>query len=398
MSEARGRDRLLTTGAALDAGPLLVIDRARGAFVWDEAGRRYIDALSGCWCVPVGYGRPEVVGRLAAQLRRVSYTPLDWRSHRPALELADALVEKAPKGLERVFFCSGGSEGVATALKLARLSGRSRTGDSRTVFMYRRGSYHGATLGATSVTGFEELRRGLGPLLPDTLEVEPPDCASCPFGASPERCGLQCAGAVEEAIKRLGPGRLAAMVAEPVAAAGRVQVPPAGYWPRVAAALRGAGALLILDEVLTGLGRTGRWFAAEHWGIQPDILVVGKGLAGGVAPLGAVLMTRQVSELFRSEPFAHGFTFGGHPASCAAALATLQLLGGLIGSVEARGSACVSCSSGVRELTARWPASAFWPAFRCGCPLSGAGSCASSRCKRGCCAASRRMPCNSPRR
>ncbi|MBI2362448.1 MAG: aspartate aminotransferase family protein, partial [Elusimicrobia bacterium] len=279
----------------------------------------------------------EAVGRVAAQLRKLSYTPLDWRAHRPAFELADALVERAPKGLERVFFCSGGSEGVATALKLARLAGRARDGDSRTVFMYRRGSYHGATLGATSVTGFEELRRGLGPLLPDTVEVEPPDCADCPFGASPERCGLECAGAVEEAIARLGPGRLAALVAEPVAAAGRVQVPPAGYWPRVAAALRGAGALLILDEVLTGLGRTGRWFAAEHWGVQPDILVVGKGLSGGFAPLGAVLMTREVSELFRAEPFAHGFTFGGHPASCAAALATLKVLDGLIGSVEAQG-------------------------------------------------------------
>lgn len=337
MKGPKGRDRILTTGVALDGDPLLVIDRARGAFVWDEAGRRYIDALSGCWCVPIGYGRPEVAARVAAQLRKLSYAPLDWRAHRPAYDLADALTEKAPDGLERVFFCSGGSEGMATALKLARLHGSKRHGEACTAILYRRGSYHGATLGTTSVTGLPELRSGLGPLLPDTVQVETPDCAQCPFGSSPERCGLECAGAVEEAIAALGPGRVAAMVAEPVAATGRVQVPPKGYWPRVAAALRAAGALLILDEVLTGLGRTGRWFAAEHWGLRPDVLVVGKGLSGGFAPLGAVLMSGEVAELFRDEPFGHGFTFAGHPAACAAALATLEVLGGVLGQVEAQG-------------------------------------------------------------
>ena len=315
----------------------MVIDRARGAFVWDEAGKRYIDGLSGCWCVPLGYGRPEVASRVAAQLRKLSYTPLDWRSHRPALRLAEALIARAPRGMERVFFCSGGSEGMATALKLARLHGRRTKGKACTAILYRRGSYHGATMGCTSVTGIPELRDGLGPLIPDTVEVETPDCSLCPYSAQPQTCGLECAGAVEDAIAALGPGRVAAMVAEPVCAVGRVQVPPKGYWQRVSAALRAAGALLILDEVLTGLGRTGRWFAAEHWGIEPDLIVVGKGLSGGFAPLGAVLMSKPVAELFRAEPFGHGFTFAGHPAACAAALATLEVLAGAVGQVEAQG-------------------------------------------------------------
>lgn len=331
------KDRLLTTGAALGGEDLLVISRARGVYVWDAAGRRYIDGLSGYWCVPVGYGRPEIAARVAAQLRRLSYAPLDWRAHPPALELAECLLARAPKGLARVYFCSGGSEGVETALKIARLYAHERGEKERTVIVSRRGSYHGAAYGATSVSGLAELRRGIGPLLPDVVEVEPPDCFHCPFGLKPDSCALECAAAVEGALKRLG-GRAAAFIAEPVCAVGRVQVPPDGYWPRVARAVREAGALLILDEVLTGFGRTGTWFAAQRWGLQPDLLVLSKGLAGGYAPLGAVLVSERVAETFSTRPLEHGYTFQGHPAACAAALATLDALDAAVPAVEELGS------------------------------------------------------------
>lgn len=285
----------------------MVLARAQGVFVWDAAGRRYLDGLSGYWCAPLGYGRRDIAARVAAQLRLLSYAPLDWRAHPPALELAQALLARAPKGLSRVFFCSGGSEAVETALKIARLYAFERGETKRTVFLSRRGSYHGAAYGATSVGGFSELKRGLGPLVPDVVEV-----------GSPGR-----AEAVVAALGRLD-GRVAAFIAEPVCAAGRVHVPPEGYWPRVARAVREAGALLILDEVLTGLGRTGTWFAAEHWGLEPDLLVLGKGLSGGYAPLGAVLVSERVAETFRNRPFDHGYTFQGHPAACVAGLATLK--------------------------------------------------------------------------
>lgn len=305
------RDRLLTTGAAWGGEDLLVLARAQGVFVWDAAGRRYLDGLSGYWCCPLGYGRRDVAARVAAQLRLLSYAPLDWRAHPPALELAEALLARAPKGLARAYFCSGGSEAVDTALKLARLFAFERGEARRTVILHRRGSYHGAAYGATSVSGFPALKRGVGPLVPDVVEV----------GGS--------AADVEAALSRLG-GRVAAFIAEPVCAAGRVLLPPEGYWPRVARAVREAGALLVLDEVLTGLGRTGTWFAAEHWGLEPDLMVLGKGLSGGCAPLGAVLVSERVAETFRDRSFDHGYTFQGHPAACAAALATLEGLAAVL--------------------------------------------------------------------
>lgn len=314
-------DALLTTGAALDGDALLVLERARGTGVWDAAGRRYTDALSGYWCAPLGYGPPAPVRAAAAQLRRLSYAPLDWRAHRPALALAEALRARGPRGTARVFFCSGGSEGVDTALKLARLFAHRRGERRRTVLLARRGSYHGATLGATAVSGFPELGAGVGPLVGDTAFVDAPDDA----------------GAVEAALAR-HEGRVAAFIAEPVQAAGRVRVPCAGYWPRVAAAVRRAGALLILDEVLTGVGRTGTFLAAERFGIEPDLLVLGKGLAGGVVPLGAVLVSGRVAECLRARPFDHGYTFQGHPAACAAALAVLEGVDAVLPAVARKGA------------------------------------------------------------
>lgn len=326
------KDRLLTTGAALGGDPLLELSRAQGVFVWDAEGRRYLDGLSGYWCVPVGYGRRDVAGRVAAQLRLLSYAPLDWRAHAPALELAEALLARAPKNMARVFFCSGGSEGVETALKLARLYHHARGDAARTVFVSRRGSYHGAAYGATSVGGFPELKAGVGPLVPDAVEAAPAGSAE----------------ALEAALGRLG-GRAAALIAEPVCAAGRVQIPAEDYWPRTLKAARAAGALLILDEVLTGLGRTGTWFAAEHWGLEPDLMVLGKGLAGGYAPLGAVLVSERVAETFRRRPFDHGYTFQGHPAACAAGLATLTAVAAALPGVAERAAVLR------RELERRQP-------------------------------------------
>lgn len=294
---------LLATGVTpqhleLEGGPL-VIERAEGVFVQDESGRRYLDAFAGYWTASIGYGRKRVADAVGAQLAKMNYTPLDWRAHRPALELADALLARTPR-MRRVFLCSGGSEAVDTALKLARLWG-ARQHPSRETLLFRRGSYHGATMGAASVTGFDSLRKPFAPLMGGTQEIT----------------GTLSA---DDALGSL------ALIAEPIVAATGVQIPDSNYWPSVTAALKTAGALLISDEVLTGVGRTGRWLASEHYGLQPDFVVLAKGLSGGYAPMGAVLISDRVAEMFEEEPIEHGFTFGGHPAGCAASLETLKII------------------------------------------------------------------------
>ena len=300
---SRNDSGLLATGVTprhleLEGGPL-VIERAEGVFVTDEKGRRYLDAFAGYWTTSVGYGRKRVADAVGAQLAKMNYAPLDWRAHRPALDLAQSLLSRTP-GMRRVFFCSGGSEAVDTALKLARLWG-SRQQPSRETILFRRGSYHGATLGAASVTGFEALRTPFGPLLGGTREI---------IGVPKP----------EDALGAL------VLIAEPIAAATDVQVPCADYWPSVAAELNSSGMLLICEEVLTGVGRTGRWLASEHYDLHPDIVVLAKGLSGGYAPIGAVLISDRVAEVFADEPIEHGFTYGGHPAGCTAALETLKIM------------------------------------------------------------------------
>ncbi len=308
---------LLATGVTprhleLEGGPL-VIARAEGVYVEDEGGRRFLDAFAGYWTASIGYGRKRVADAVGAQLAKMNYTPLDWRAHRPALELAETLLARTP-GMRRVFLCSGGSEAVDTALKLARVWG-ARQKPGRETILFRRGSYHGATLGAASVTGFQSLRSPFAPLLGGTREIA--------GSLSPD-----------EALGAL------AMIAEPICAATDVRMPEETYWPGVSATLDSVGALLIADEVLTGVGRTGRWLASEHYGLTPDFVVLAKGLSGGYAPMGAVLISDRVAEVFEEEPIEHGYTFGGHPAGCTASLETLKIIDeeNLIAQAEIQGA------------------------------------------------------------
>jgi adenosylmethionine-8-amino-7-oxononanoate aminotransferase len=305
------RAGLLATGVTprhleLEGGPL-VIERAEGVFVRDEKGRDYLDAFAGYWTASIGYGRKRVAEAVGRQLETMNYAPLDWRAHRPALALAEELLKRTP-GMARVFLCSGGSEAVDTALKLARLWGGLQR-PRRETLLFREGSYHGASLGAASVTGFDSLRTPFEPLLAGTRKIDDPLSED----------------AVAAAIEDEGAHGLA-LIAEPVRAAGRVEVPSEGYWPRVSRALEAAGDLLISDEVLTGVGRTGRWLAGPEFGLKPDMIVLAKGLSGGYAPMGAVLISERVASAFENEPLEHGYTYGGHPAGCVASLETLKII------------------------------------------------------------------------
>jgi taurine-pyruvate aminotransferase len=315
----------------LEKKPPLEVVQAEGCYVYDSEGRRYLDAMAGLWCVNVGYGRREIVDAVADQMTRLPYYPLT-QSHPPAAQLAARLAELLPAGLSRVFFLNSGSEAVETALKMARqYARRVYPGQNRYKIIARHRAYHGFTMGALSATGQVSRKRAFEPLVPGFLHVAPPDHYRCAFCQRETGCTLTCADEFERVIRLEGPETVAAVILEPTIGGGGVFPAPEGYLERVRQICDRHGVLLILDEVITGFGRTGKLFALEHAGIRPDILVVAKGITSGYLPLAATVATDAVFDVFRSDTddaakFAQLSTFGGHPCSCAAGLANLEIL------------------------------------------------------------------------
>ena len=317
----------------LEARPPLEIAAAEGCYVVDADGRRYLDAMAGLFCVNVGYGRRAIVDAVTAQMSQLAYYPLT-QSHGPAAQLASRLAGLLPKGLSRVFFSNSGSEAVETALKMARQCARHmHPGQNRYKVIARHRGYHGFTMGAASATGQNPRKTPFEPLVPGFLHVPPPDHYRCLFCGSQPACTLACADEIERVIRMEGPETVAAVIAEPVIGGGGIFPAPEGYLERVRAACDRHGVLLIIDEVITGFGRTGKLFGFEHAGIRPDILTFAKGLTSAYLPLGATVASEEIFESFYGAPesdakFAQVSTFGGHPSSCAAALANLDILTG----------------------------------------------------------------------
>jgi putrescine aminotransferase len=314
------------TRLARRGGPL-VLARAEGARVWDAEGRSYVDGRSGLWAVLVGYGRAEVAEAVARQLRTLSFAPLVDVASSVARELAAALTARLPEGLQTLMLVPTGSEAVDTAVKIARFYHYVGGERRRRIIISREYSAHGSTYAGSSLSDPDRgLLRGVGPGLPGVRFVAAPYRYRCPYCAQEPACTLACAAVVEDAITTAGPERVAAFLAEPVPGPGGVLVPPDGYWQRVREICDRYGVLLIADEVVTGFGRTGRWFACEHWTLVPDLLILGKGMASGYQPLAAVVMRRHVAERLAPRLVPHGFTFSGHPAACAAGLACLRII------------------------------------------------------------------------
>ena len=314
----------------LDQRPPLEVDRADDVWVWDAEGRRYLDAMAGLWCVNVGYGRREIVDAVTEQMARLPYYPLT-QSHGPGAQLAARLAELLPRGLSRVFFLNSGSEAVETAIKMARQYGRqAHPGQNRYKIIARHRGYHGFTLGALSATGQPLRKNAFEPLVPGFFHVAPPDHYRCGFCWREPACTLACADEVDRVIRMEGPETVAAVIAEPVIGGGGIFPAPDGYLERLREICDRHGALLILDEVITGFGRTGRLFALEHAGVRPDILTLAKGITSAYLPLAAAVATEKVFEAFAGDSDAAKLTqvstFGGHPASCAAALANIGIL------------------------------------------------------------------------
>lgn len=306
-----------------------LVTHGKGIYLYDENGKRYIDGSGGALVVNIGHGQKEILQSIVDQMGKMSYVHGTQFTTKSIEDYAEGLGEILPKGLEKTYFLSGGSESVEAAIKFARQYHLESGQSQRWRVVARWHSYHGNTLGALSLTGRVGARKPYLPLLIDFPHFSPPYCYRCPFGLSYPQCGLECAKALEGVIQMEGSETISAVILEPVLGAtiGAV-VPPDEYLPIIKGICERHGILLIDDEVMSGMGRTGRWFAIEHWGISPDIMVLGKGMSGGYFPLSAMITRGEFVDRLREKTggFVHGHTFSHHPIACAVGLAVLQYI------------------------------------------------------------------------
>jgi adenosylmethionine-8-amino-7-oxononanoate aminotransferase len=309
--------------------PVPIIERGEGAYIWDTGGRKYLDALSALFVVQAGYGREEIAAAVDAQTRRLAYFPVWSYATPPAIELADRLAALAPGDLNKVFFSTGGSESVETAWKLAKQFFKLTGKPNKTKVISRSVAYHGTTQGALSITAVPGFQLPFAPLVPGAVKVPNTDFYRAPehLADDEKAFGRWAAGQVEQAILMEGADSVAAVFVEPVQNAGGSIPPPAGYFERLREICDAHDVLLVSDEVICAYGRLGTMFGCEKFGYQPDIITSAKGLTSGYAALGAAIISDRIFEPFGSgtTAFPHGYTFGGHPVACAAALANLDI-------------------------------------------------------------------------
>jgi len=307
----------------------LIMSRADGVHYWDVNGKRYLDALSGIYVASVGHGNRRVIEAVRRQLDTLSFSPPMHGTNPVAVRLANLLAELAPGDLSAVKFQCGGSEVTEAAIKLARQYHKLTGSPGKYKIISRYLSWHGSTLGALSASGLKSRRTVNEPLAPGFLHVFPPTCYRCPFGKRYPECDLTCARIIEDVIRMEDPDTVAAVIVEPIGHTGGVIDPPPEYLPILREVCDRHGVLLIFDEIITGIGRTGRLFAAETFGVTPDVLCIGKGLGGGYAPLSAMICTKRIADTFwgpasENPGFVEGHTFEGNPISCAAGLAVIE--------------------------------------------------------------------------
>jgi len=302
------------------------LDRSEGVYLWDVNGKRYLDASSGPMVSNIGHSNPRVLAAMKAQMDRATFGYRLHFENDAAEELAHLLASLMPAGLDRVFFTSGGSESVESCLKLARQYALTQGQASRWKVISLFPSYHGSTLGASSVTGMKQFTEPFAPLMPSMPKIPAPTCYLDQDELGYDERGRRYAEMLRKEILRQGPETVLAFILEPVGGASTgALVAPDSWHHRIQAICREFGILLITDEVMTGAGRTGRFLAGEHWDYQPDMIALAKGLAAGYAPLGAMVAQRHIVDAVMADGgFAHGYTYSGNPLACAAGLAVLQ--------------------------------------------------------------------------
>ncbi|WP_251969152.1 aspartate aminotransferase family protein [Sphaerotilus microaerophilus] len=307
-----------------------LLARAEGMHYWTDDGRQILDGVAGLWCVNAGHARPKIVQAIQAQAAQMDYAPPFQMAHPQAFELADRLAKLAPPGLNRVFFTNSGSESVETALKIAIAYQRARGEGTRTRLIGRERGYHGVNFGGISVGGIVANRKAFGTLLAGVDHIRHThDPARNAFSVGQPEHGADLADDLERLVALHDASTIAAVIVEPVAGSTGVLIPPQGYLQRLRDICDRHGILLIFDEVITGFGRTGQPFAAQTFGVTPDLITTAKGITNGAVPMGAVLVKQAIHDTFMNGPehlieLFHGYTYSAHPLACAAGLGTLD--------------------------------------------------------------------------
>ncbi len=307
---------------------LPTVSHGRGIYIYDTDGNEYIDGCSGAVAANLGHANERIAKAAADQLSKIAFSYRLQFENTPANELAELLVQLSPPELNRVFFVNSGSEAVESAIKLARQYWWSSGKQGKSIFLSRRPSYHGATLGALASTGYSALNIPFMPLTVTWPKISAPYCYHCPLNKTYPECGVDCANELQWAIESYGADNIAAFIAEPIGGASTgAAVPPDEYFPMIEEICRKNNILLIIDDVMTGCGRTGTFFGYSHWNISPDIVVTSKGLSGGYTPIGAIICRSELVETVLDHGgFMHGHTFAGNPLSCAIALEAVRII------------------------------------------------------------------------
>lgn len=319
-----------TANRQFKATPRL-LESAEGMYYMASDGRQVLDGTAGLWCCNAGHGRREISEAVSKQIAKMDFAPTFQMGHPLPFELAEKLAAISPEGLNRVFFTNSGSESADTALKIALAYQRAIGQGSRTRLIGRELAYHGVGFGGMSVGGMANNRRAFGPMLPGVDHLPHTlDLQRNAFSKGLPQHGVERADELERLVTLHGAENIAAVIVEPMSGSAGVILPPVGYLQRLREITAKHGILLIFDEVITGFGRVGEAFAAQRWGVTPDILTCAKGLTNGAIPMGAVLVADHLFDAFMNGPesvieFFHGYTYSGHPVACAAALATQQI-------------------------------------------------------------------------
>jgi putrescine aminotransferase len=306
-----------------------VIERADGVYLWDVMGHKLLDAMAGLWCVNVGYGRQSIVDAASQQMQKLPfYNSFFQCSHPPAIELAQKIASLAPAHMNNVFFTGSGSESNDTNLRMVRRYWDLKGKPNKKTIISRVNAYHGSTVAGASLGGMSGMHEQGDLPIPGVVHIAQPYWYAEGKDLSAEAFGLQTAQALEAKIIELGEDNVAAFIAEPFQGAGGVIIPPSTYWPEIKRILAKYDILFILDEVISGFGRTGKWFAAEYFDLQPDLITIAKGMTSGYVPMGGVIVSDKVAKVIKQEcgEFTHGFTYSGHPVAAAAALENIRII------------------------------------------------------------------------
>ncbi len=304
-----------------------IITRAKGVTLTDSEGNHILDAMGGLWCVNIGYGREELAEAAARQMRELPfYNTFFQTTHVPVIALSAKLAELAPGDLNHVFYAGSGSEANDTNIRMVRTYWAEIGQPERTVIISRKNAYHGSSVGSGSLGGMSGMHAQGGMPIPDIHHIDQPYWYGEGGDSNPEEFGRARARQLEEKIEELGAHRVAAFIAEPIQGAGGVIIPPESYWPEIQRICDKYGVLLIADEVICGFGRTGNWFGSQTLNIRPDIMTIAKGLSSGYAPIGGSIVSDKIAEVMNDCEFNHGYTYSGHPVSCAVALENLRIL------------------------------------------------------------------------